>query len=103
MSEKTIARSLILYPEERPINATGLNYRISIENSFKSLKKFTLNRTNAALNVGFDPYAPVAIRLPEITDEKLRLVMKANKGSGIKRIFTSSTPFVERDSQKNIG
>lgn len=101
LSEKTIARSLILYPEERPINAT-VELQISIENSFKSLKKFTLNRTNAALNVGFDPYAPVAIRLPEITDKKLRLVMKANKGSGIKRILLSSTPFVERFAEKTL-
>ena len=61
-----------------------------------------MNRTNAALNVGFDPYATVAIRLPEITDKKLRLVMKANKGSGIKRILLSSTPFVERFAEKTL-
>lgn len=101
LPEKTTARSLILYPAERPIRAR-FNLQVRKGDSFENIKQFALNRYNSALNVGFEPYAPVAISLPEIVNQKLRLVMKSNPGSGIKRVLLSSSPVVERFAEKSL-
>lgn len=101
LPEKTTAHSLIFYPAERPIRA---NVEIQFEEngSFKSLKQFVLDRSNPALNVGFEPYAPVAISMPEIKGQKFRLVIKANPGSGIKDIQLSPAPVVEKFAEKSL-
>nr|WP_242507704.1 glycosyl hydrolase [Parabacteroides goldsteinii] len=101
LSKETTARSLVLYPAERPIRAK-IELQVQEGDSFKNIKQFTLNRTNPALNVGFEPYAPVAISLPEVKDQKLRLVMEANPGSGIKHILLSPSPVIERFAEKSL-
>lgn len=101
LPKEATARSLVLYPAERPIRAK-IELQVQEGDSFKNIKQFTLNRTNPALNVGFEPYAPVAISLPEVKDQKLRLVMKANPGSGIKRILLSPSPVMERFAEKSL-
>lgn len=101
LPKEATARSLVLYPAERPIRAK-IELQVQEEDSFKNIKQFTLNRTNPALNVGFEPYAPVAISLPEVKDQKLRLVMEANPGSGIKRILLSPSPVMERFAEKSL-
>lgn len=101
LPKEATARSLVLYPAERPIRAK-IELQVQEEDSFKNIKQFTLNRTNPALNVGFEPYAPVAISLPEVKDQKLRLVMEANPGSGIKRILLSPLLYMERFAEKSL-
>lgn len=101
LPKEATTRSLVLYPAERPIRAK-IELQVQEEDSFKNIKQFTLNRTNPALNVGFEPYAPVAISLPEVKDQKLRLVMEANPGSGIKRILLSPSPVMERFAEKSL-
>ena len=101
LTKEATARSLVLYPAERPIRAK-IELQVQEGDSFKNIKQFTLNRTNPALNVGFEPYAPVAISLPEVKDQKLRLVMEANPGSGIKRILLSPSPVMERFAEKSL-
>ena len=101
LPKEATARSLVLYPAERPIRAK-IELQVQEGDSFKNIKQFTLNRTNPALNVGFEPYAPVAISLPEVKDQKLRLVMEANPGSGIKRILLSPSPVMERFAEKSL-
>ena len=101
LPKEATARSLVLYPAERPIRAK-IELQVQEGDSFKNIKQFTLNRTNPTLNVGFEPYAPVAISLPEVKDQKLRLVMEANPGSGIKRILLSPSPVMERFAEKSL-
>ena len=101
LPKEATARSLVLYPAERPIRAK-IELQVQEGDSFKNIKQFTLNRTNPALNVGFEPYAPVAISLPEVKDQKLRLVMEANPGSGIKHILLSPSPVIERFAEKSL-
>lgn len=43
------------------------------ERGYRMLSEFKIDRFNANLNVGFDPYAPVVISVPETTASEFRL------------------------------
>ena len=71
----------LLFKTEKPFTATSLTLQIaesplharaSLEakqeiGEYTTVAEFEVNRSNTALNVGFDPYAPVVITLPEVT------------------------------------
>lgn len=101
LPEVSTARSLVIYPTEHPIKAE-ISVQIKEGDTFKCIKEFVLDRSNPALNVGFEPYAPVAISLPEVKSQAFRLVMKSNPGSGIKQILLSPSPVVERFAEKSL-
>ena len=102
LSEKAIARSLVIYPANRPIQA-NCELQAKDGNEYHTVKKFNINRSNAALNVGFEPYAPIAISLPETQAQEFRLIFsRANRNSGIDRIVLSPTPVVERYPEKSL-
>jgi len=42
---------------------------------YKTIRKFEIDRSNFALNVGFDPYAPVVLSLPETQATSFRLLI----------------------------
>lgn len=69
---------------------------------FKRIKTFTINRTNANLNVGFDPYASVAIALPETEAKEFRFVFKNARKGVFNKIVLSTTPVVERYAEKSL-
>lgn len=63
----------------------------------KLIKSFDVNRTNAELNVGFNPYGPVVIALPKVSSKTFRLVISnANANSGIAEINLTACPMEER-------
>jgi hypothetical protein len=102
LSKDYTARSLA-------ISACGYTY-IEVElqvkdgSDFKTVKRFLINRTNSNLHVGFDPYAPVVIALPEITASAYRIVFN-NLDDGeacISDVVLSSTPVVERYPEKTL-
>lgn len=101
LPEVSTARSLVIYPTEHPIKAE-ISLQTKEGDTFKSIKEFILDRSNPALNVGFEPYAPVAISLPEVKSQAFRLVMKSNPGSGIKHILLSPSPVIERFAEKSL-
>ncbi|MDR3252550.1 MAG: glycoside hydrolase family 2 [Tannerella sp.] len=70
---------------------------------YRSLKKFHIDRSNSALNVGFDPYPPVVISLPETAATDYRFVIK-NKNSEVKKavVTLSSRPLIERYPEKTL-
>lgn len=65
------------------------------------VRQFTIDRSNPALNVGFDPYAPVVISLPEITASQFRLEM-SEEGGASGQVTLSSAPMVERYPEKSL-
>lgn len=65
------------------------------------VRQFTIDRSNPALNVGFVPFAPVVISLPEVTAEQFRLEMSAG-GEGTGTVTLSSAPKVERYPEKSL-
>ena len=101
-SQKTTARSLVVYTSHRRTFAEG-DLQVKEGNDYRSVKKFTVNRTNPSLNVGFDPYAPIAISFPETTAQDFRIVFSnVMPNSGIAQIILSSTPIVERYAEKSL-
>ena len=102
LPQKTTVRSLVLYPAHRPILAE-CELQVKEGNGYRSVKKFTINRSNPALNVGFDPYAPIVESLPEIGAQEFRIIFgKARPNSAIARMVLSSTPIVERYAEKSL-
>lgn len=70
-------------------------------NEYKLLKKFGIDRSNAALNVGFIPYPPVVISLPETKAQDFRLVVSRH-GQATMNVTLSSKPMVERYPEKTL-
>lgn len=109
-----IARSLVLYPAQRAMIAK-IQVQVSSADSFKTIKEFTADRSNGALNVGFDPYGRVAIALPETSSNSFRIVISNLKTNyekswgpapdstiGIKELVLSSSPKVEQYIEKTL-
>jgi hypothetical protein len=108
------ARSLLLYPSPRPIIA-GIKFQVSSADTFRTIKEFTIDRSNSALNVGFSPYGPVAISLPATNAKNFRIVISNYKSnyarswgprpdstSGIRELKILSSPKVEYYIEKTL-
>lgn len=70
--------------------------------SYRSLKKMHIDRSNPALNVGFDPYAPIVISLPETNAADFRFVINNKSGEGKAEITLSTQPMIERYPEKSL-
>src|SRR5690606_15397545 len=71
--------------------------------AFEPIKSFRLDRTNNALNVGFEPYAPVVVSFDAIESKAFRFVFdKITGNAGIAEIELASTPRVERFKEKSL-
>ena len=67
------------------------------------LSEFKIDRFNANLNVGFDPYAPVVISVPETTASEFRLELaNTASGMGLGEVEFLSLPAVERYPEKTL-
>ncbi len=69
--------------------------------TYQVVKEFEIDRSNAALNVGFMPYAPVVISLPETCASSYRLAM-SEAGAGECEMTLSEIPVVERYPEKSL-
>lgn len=85
---------------ETPIR-TDAELFVKENGEYRSIRKIHLDRSNAALNVGFNPYAPIVISLPETTASAFRLVM-APDGGATAKVTLSSGPRVERYAEKSL-
>jgi len=71
--------------------------------NFRSIKKFEINRSNFALNVGFEPNAPIVISLPETQSTTYQLVItNISMVGAIAEIELSETPKLERYPEKTL-
>jgi hypothetical protein len=96
------ARSITVYPAHNRLNAKA--EILAEENgTYKSIKTFAIDRDNDALNVGFDPYGPVAVSLPATTAHKFRIVFSdASSDFGVAELNISTAPVVERYIEKTL-
>jgi hypothetical protein len=94
------ARSLEIYI----YNHASANAELQVKNGneFKTVKKFVINRTNANLHVGFVPYAPIVISLPEVTSSEYRIAFSNTNGFPVRDIILSATPIIERYPEKSL-
>ncbi len=97
------ARSLSVRSTQNPMLAMA-QFQIKEETGqFRTLSEFQINRSNPALNVGFEPYAPVVISFPAVTATNFRLLIKnSNPKSGLAEVILASAPRVERYSEKTL-
>lgn len=65
------------------------------------LRQFVIDRSNPALNVGFVPYAPVVISLPETSASQFRLEM-SEEGEAAGNVTLTSSPMMERYPEKSL-
>ncbi len=101
-SENFTLRSLIIQTARLPIKASAGLF-VKTDSEFKKIKVFDIDRSNPGLTVGFDPYAPVVITVPETKARKFSLVFTGQKPSGgIAEIVLSSVPRVERYPEKSL-
>ncbi|RNC63818.1 glycosyl hydrolase [Proteiniphilum sp. X52] len=97
------ARNLTVQITEAPLHAGALLEAMQEDGAFKLVSKFEINRSNTALNVGFDPYAPVAISFPEVTATEFRLTLNnVHPRAGLAEVQLSAIPRVERYSEKTL-
>ena len=101
--ESFTARSIAIRPTEKPMSANvSLQYE-SDKGEYITITDFNMSRSNNALNVGFDPFAPVVISFSAITAKNFRVIFKNKKPkSGIASIDLYASPRVERFSEKTL-
>jgi hypothetical protein len=68
------ARSLVIYPSRTHL-ACDMDLQVPEDGIYKSIKKFRFDRSNSSVNVGPQPFGPVAVSLRETTSKKFRLIM----------------------------
>ncbi len=95
-------RSLVIRSSEKKFKAVGELF-VRDGNGFRSLRKFELNRSNPSINVGFDPYAPIVLSIPETSSNHFRLVVNDVTIAGaIAEVELSSSAEVERYPEKSL-
>jgi len=101
--EPFTARSLSVRSTEHPMLAMAQFQVKAANGEYRTLSEFQINRSNPALNVGFEPYAPVVVSFPATTATSFRLVIKnANPNSGLAEVILATAPRVERFSEKTL-
>jgi hypothetical protein len=102
-NEPFTARSLSVRPTEHPMLAMAQFQVKETNGEYRTLSEFQINRSNPALNVGFDPYAPVMVSFPTTTATGFRLVIKnTTPNSGLAEVILATAPRVERFSEKTL-
>ena len=83
-----------------PVKTHGTLY-VKEQNSYKLLKTFEIDRSNPALHVGFEPYAPIVLSLPETEASEYHISLD-KEGEGQITIILSERPMVERFAEKSL-
>ena len=98
-----MAQSLTLRTSENAITAQALLQARDAAGNYKTFSEFEINRSNPALNVGFEPFAPIIISFPAITSRAFRLLIRgdlANKG--LAEVHLGEAPGVEQFAEKTL-
>jgi len=96
------ARSMTIHPAARNM---GFNVTLeAMQNGvFEPIKSFRLDRTNNALNVGFEPFAPVVVSFAAVESRVFRVVFDKIVGqAAVAEIELGTAPRVERYKEKSL-
>jgi len=80
---------------------TKAELQAKVGDTFKTLRKFEIDRSNFSLNVGFIPNPPIILSLPETQTTEFRLLMEA-AGSGEGTVTLSDELVVERYPEQTL-
>ena len=100
-SSPVIVRSMTIQTVPIP-HKTNAELFVKENGIYRSVSKFVIDRSNASINVGFDPYAPVVISLPGVKGSEFRLVIDQQCAGMIQSINLSDVPRVERYPEKTL-
>jgi hypothetical protein len=92
-------RSVMIRADAAMQNAADVCYEAGGE--YRRLAHVALDRSNTALNVGFDPLAPIVVSLPEVKATRYRLTFVNPPGANV-AVSISSQPRVERYPEKSL-
>lgn len=96
------ARSLAVWPSRHPVAARA-ELQAYRNGTWVSLRRFEINRSNPALHVGPEPFAPVVVAFPATTAERFRLLLSGfGPGTGLAEICLSSAARLERYPEKQL-
>jgi hypothetical protein len=94
------ARSVVITPSHDAMGFEG-DIQIKTNGVFTSVKHFSVDRSNTALNVGFLPFAPAAVSIPATSATDFRIVFsRVTNNAKIAEIKLSATPVVENYVEK---
>lgn len=99
LGKKRNIRSAVIKVNE-PFNTTA-TLKAKQGKEWTTLRTFGIDRYNDKLYVGFDPYAPVVISLPETYASEFMLEIGA-EGSGKVEVTLCEKPMVERYAEKSL-
>ena len=104
VAEPFTARSLVLYPAEMQFAAQCELQAADEDGAFRSIRQFTLDRSNTNISVGPIPCGPVAVSFPAQTAKHYRLLITGLSGKGgLAEIELSGGARLERFVEKQLG
>lgn len=92
-------RSIII--DTKSIIKTNATLYAFENNHYTLIKSFEIDRTNYNVNVGFVPYSPIVISIPENRSKQYKLVL-GEKGKGELLIKISDKSYIERYPEKTL-
>jgi hypothetical protein len=101
-AEVYTARSLTITPLQSAMTLEG-DIKVKQNGVYITIKHFVVDRSNDQLNVGFKPYGPAAISIPETSAKDFRIALtKVSSRPGIAGLKISSNPVVEDYIEKTL-
>lgn len=83
--------------------AYGARLEAEIDGTYTTVATFTVDRSNPAINVGFDPYAPVTVSFAATTARRFRLVTDAAaQPGGVAEAELSAQPRIASYAEKTL-
>lgn len=96
-----VLRAVKITPDAKPIKGHASIQVKGADGNYREVKAFIIDRTNVALNVGYDAFAPVVAEIPNVQGKDFRVVLSdMNPGCGIRELELSSQPIVGDYAEK---
>jgi len=102
-SQPYTVRSLTLYPSYSGFSAQCELQYMQSDGTFKTLKTFSIERTNNSTSVGFIPFAPICETFSATSSMQFRLILSNINGrAGFTEIALSGAARTERFAEKQL-
>ena len=95
-------RSLVITPLPGTAIITRGELMAGTEDGWQKLTDIDIDRSNSNVNVGFMPYAPLVVALPETGAHSFRLSL-AEAGSGALSVELTTRAMIDRYAEKTLG
>lgn len=102
VAQPFMARSVVFYPAHREMKIE-VEIQALKNGNYETIKSGVIDRSNEALNTGFNPYAPAVLTLPATQAKSFRIkFLNTSSGSALTGIKLSSSPKVEDYAEKTL-